>query len=81
MKTEAEVYVIYLPGGEGGFVTGRTTMRFTKDFTKARVYNRMCDANNSKNMWEGTNNKGAHIIPVKLTLDPRALFKTVLKGP
>jgi hypothetical protein len=78
MKTEAEVYVIYIPSD--GFVTGRTTMRFTTDFTKARVYNRECDAQNSKNMWDGTKNKGAHVIPVKLTLDPKALFKTVLKG-
>lgn len=79
MKTETDVYVIYVPGE--GFVTGRTpTMRFTPDFTRARVYNRSCDANNSITMWDGVKNKPTHIIPVRLTLDPKELFKTVLKG-
>ena len=78
MKTETNVYVIYVP--DKGFVTGRSTMRFVNAFEKARVYNRKCDAENSVNMWDGTKKEQAFVIPVRLTLDPKALFKTVLAG-
>jgi len=77
IETEAEVYVIYTAGK--GFVTGRQTMRYNPKFTKARVYNRKCDAVNSMNNWAVKHGE-SHVIDVKLVLDPKALFKTLLKG-
>ena len=77
METEAEVFVIYTAGK--GFVQGRQRMRFTPHFTKARVYNRKCDAMNSKKMWADREGD-SHVIPVQLVLDPKKLFKTLLKG-
>ena len=78
-NTETDVYIIFVSGK--GFVTGRTTMRFTNKFEKARIYNRECDAANSVRQWGGFPDKeNAYIIPVKLTLDPKKLFKAVLKG-
>lgn len=78
VQTESEVYVIYSPGS--GYVTGRTHIRFVKDFVKARIYGRACDAENSLKHWGGAKDKPAYVIPVKVILDPKQLFKTVLSG-
>lgn len=78
-NTETDVYVIFVAGK--GFVTGRSTMRFTDKFEKARVYNRECDADNSVRQWGGIPAKeNAYVIPVRLTLDPKKIFKAVLRG-
>jgi len=78
MKSEAEVYVVYKPGD--GFLTGRNTLRFADSFEKARVYNRECDAKNAMRQWQGTAGTDAIVVPVQLILDPKALFKSILKG-
>lgn len=78
IQEETEVYVIYVPNE--GFASGRTTQRFTKEFSKARVYTRECDADNSVKMWDGFQDKNALVVPVKLTLDKKKLFQRILLG-
>jgi len=66
-------YVVYVP--EQGFIKNRR-QDFTDEFAHARLYGRESQA---KNSITATNLKG-HVIPVKMTLDPRQIFTAVLKG-
>ena len=78
-KETAELYVIYSP--EEGYITGKSTIRFTKHFEKARIFNRDIDARNSVRMWAGLRGKIAYIVPIQATLDKKNLFKMTLEGP
>ena len=76
-----EAYVIYIPNR--GYMKNRNG-DFVKDFTKARVFGRTMDADHSIKMHKEVQNlEGnvpAFVIPVEMTLDPRQIFKAVLKG-
>jgi len=68
-------FVCYVPGK--GFIKNKQR-NFTPDFDKARLYGRASDAANSLGM-SGMKEVG-HVIPVEMTLDPKLIFKAVLKG-
>lgn len=72
-----EAYVIFVPGQ--GFMKNRRG-DFVDDFSKARLFGRQGDATNSMKMTGGIVEEQGHAIPVDLTLDPRRIFKAVLKG-
>lgn len=70
-----EAFVIFRTGR--GFIKNKNK-DYTDDFNHARLFGKKGHAANSIEM---SNLKGkAHIIPVKITLDPRQIFTAVLKG-
>ncbi len=82
MSTETDentrsAFVVYVPGDTRGFIKNKQR-NFTKDFDKARLYGRESDADNSLGM-TGLESEG-FVIPVKMILDPKLIFKAVLKG-
>ena len=82
MNTETEsetreAFVVYVPGEGRGFIKNKQR-NFTPDFDKARLYGRKSDAQNSLGM-SGIKDEG-FVIPVKMILDPKLIFKAVLKG-
>ena len=74
-KTDREAFVVFVPGQ--GFIKNKQR-NFTPDFDKARLYGRKSDAANSLGM-SGMKEVG-HVIPVQMVLDPKLIFKAVLKG-
>ncbi len=70
-----DAFVIYMPGR--GFVKNKHK-DFTTNFSDARLFSKIQHATNSVNMgkWEVK----AHVIPVRMTLDPKQIFTAVLKG-
>ena len=70
-------FVVYVPGDTRGFIKNKQR-NFTKDFDKARLYGREDDASNSLSM-AGFDDEG-FVIPVQMVLDPKLIFKAVLKG-
>jgi len=82
MNTETDenirsAFVVYVPGDKYGFIKNKQR-NFTKDFDKTRLYGRESDASNSLGM-SGLKETG-FVIPVEMTLDPKLIFKAVLKG-
>ena len=78
IKTEVkhrEAFVIFAPGK--GFIKNKNK-DYTDDFDHARLFGKKGHAANSIGM-SGLKNK-AHVIPVKITLDPKQIFTAVLKG-
>ncbi len=81
MNTETDTnetrsaFVVYVPSK--GFIKNKQR-NFTEDFGKARLYGRESDADNSLGM-SGLKDSG-FVIPVKMILDPKLIFKAVLKG-
>lgn len=73
--TTREAFVVYLPGK--GFIKNKQR-DFTPDFSRARLYGRASDASNSLGM--SKNMEGGFVIPVDMILDPKRIFKAVLKG-
>lgn len=80
ISTEAELYVIYANGA--GYFTGKERVPFHKDLSKARFFNRNCDAVNSvaRNPRIGEHRGKAIVIPVPVKADPKVIFHKVLKG-
>jgi hypothetical protein len=74
-KTTREAFVVYVPNK--GFIKNKQR-NFTPDFDKARLYGRKTDASNSLGM-SGLKDEG-FVIPVEMLLDPKLIFKAVLKG-
>jgi len=70
-----QAFVVYVPGK--GFIKNKQR-NFTPDFDKARLYGRKTDASNSLGM-AGLKDTG-FVIPVEMILDPKLIFKAVLKG-
>lgn len=70
-----DAFVIYAPGR--GFVKNKHK-DFTSNFSDARLFSKKQHAENSVNMlkWDTK----AHVIPVRMTLDPKQIFTAVLKG-
>ncbi len=70
-----DAFVIYMPGR--GFIKNKHK-DFTTNFSDARLFSKNQHATNSINMgkWDGK----AHVIPVRMTLDPKQIFTAVLKG-
>lgn len=77
MSYETEVFLVYVPS-EGGFTRCGRVSRFTRDFSKARMFTTEGNAKKSKNYQEHKNN-GAFIVPAKVTIDPMNLFLLKLK--
>ena len=78
MDTETKTrsaFVVYVPGK--GFIKNKQR-NYTPDFDKARLYGRKGDASNSLGM-SNLSDVG-HVIPVEMILDPKLIFKAVLKG-
>ena len=79
MNTETKetraAFVVYVPSK--GFIKNKQR-NFTEDFDKARLYGRESDADNSLSM-SGLKD-GGFVIPVEMILDPKLIFKAVLKG-
>ena len=77
-KTEnRKAYVIYAPSK--GFVKNRNG-DFSKEFAHARLYGQPRDAEFSIKQHKSIDSETAHIIPVDMVLDPKQVFKAVLKG-
>ena len=80
LKTRA-AYVIYVPAK--GFVKNKSG-EFHKEFEHARIFPTDKAANSSVDMNRKLKKFGkdepVFIIPVEMNVDPRKLFKTVLKG-
>lgn len=74
-NTDREAFVVFVHGK--GFIKNKQR-NFTEDFGRARLYGRESDAENSLSM-SGLNDVG-HVIPVSMKLDPKLIFKAVLKG-
>lgn len=74
-NTDREAFVVFVPGK--GFIKNKQR-NFTEDFDKARLYGRKSDASNSLGM--SSLGEVGHVIPVAMTLDPKLIFKAVLKG-
>lgn len=71
-----EAFVIYVPNM--GFVKNKSG-DYAKEFTRARLFGRRVDADNCiKSSAPRITN--ACVIPVQMTLDPKQLFKAILKG-
>ena len=82
MSTETDentrsAFVVYVPGEGRGFIKNKQR-NFTPDFDKARLFGRESDANNSLGMIKLK--EDGFVIPVKMVLDPKLIFKAVLKG-
>lgn len=73
--TTREAFVVYVTGK--GFVKNKQR-NFTDDFSRARLYGRKSDAANSLGMTKDL--EGGFVIPVEMVLDPKLIFKAVLKG-
>ena len=74
-NTDRKAFVVFIPGQ--GFIKNKQR-NFTEDFGRARLYGRESDADNSLGM-SGLSEVG-HVIPVAMKLDPKLIFKAVLKG-
>lgn len=78
IKTEIkhrEAFVIFATGK--GFIKNKNK-DYTDDFNHARLFGKKTHAENSITM--SRVKVKAHVIPVKITLDPRQIFTAVLKG-
>lgn len=71
-----EAFVIYVPNS--GFMKNKSG-DYVAEFAKARLFGRKTDADNCIKMSTPAITN-ACVIPVQMTLDPRQLFKAVLKG-
>ena len=80
ITTEAELYIIYVNGK--GYLTPLARKPFTSKIEKARFFNRNCDAVNSiaRNPAFNKCKSKAIIIPVPISVDPKIIFKKILKG-
>lgn len=74
-NTDRQAFVVFVPGQ--GFIKNKQR-NFTEDFSKARLYGRESDASNSLDM--SSLIEVGHVIPVQMILDPKLIFKAVLKG-
>lgn len=83
-----KAFVIYIP--KQGFMKNRQG-NFTESFAYARLFSNKNDANNclmhdakpsnqTRRAARARKLENAHIIPVDITLDPKQVFATVLKG-
>jgi hypothetical protein len=73
--TTREAFVVYVPNK--GFIKNKQR-NFTEDFSRARLFGRKTDADNSLSMTKEI--EGGFVIPVDMILDPKRIFKAVLKG-
>lgn len=74
-NTDRKAFVVFIPGQ--GFIKNKQR-NFTVDFSKARLYGRETDADNSLSMSDLK--ETGFVIPVQMILDPKLIFKAVLKG-
>ena len=72
-----EAFVIFVTGK--GYIQNKRR-EFTDNFVHARLYGRSSQAKNSILALPKAQADSAHVIPVKIELDPRKLFAAVLKG-
>ena len=70
-----EAFVIYVV--DCGFIKNKHK-DFTSNFSDARLFSKKPHAANSVDMSKFLNK--AHVIPVRMTLDPKQIFTAVLKG-
>jgi len=73
--TTREAFVVYVPNK--GFIKNKQR-NFTPDFSRARLFGRKSDATNSLGMSKDM--EGGLVVPVDMILDPKRIFKAVLKG-
>lgn len=71
-----DAFVIYVPNM--GFLKNKTG-NFVSNFTGSRLFGRRSDAENCIKM-NNIITDNAVVIPVQMTLDPKQIFKAVLKG-
>ena len=70
-----DAFVIYMPNQ--GFIKNKHK-DFTSNFNDARLFSKKQHAQNSVDMSKMGGK--AHVIPVRMTLDPKQIFTAVLKG-
>lgn len=70
-----DAFVIYVV--DCGYIKNKHK-DFTSNFSDARLFSKKAHADNSVSMSQFLNK--AHVIPVRMTLDPKQIFTAVLKG-